>query len=104
MEFTEFNEDRDMKIPDLEVGMIFSSAAVFRAALREHSILNVTDFKFIKNEEDKVTAKCKNDCIELVHDLLFYCSYMCCVVFPCKLLFHILKFLLSKNKNEIHVR
>ncbi|KAG5533219.1 hypothetical protein RHGRI_027431 [Rhododendron griersonianum] len=71
MEFTEFSEDRDMERPQLEKGMLFANAGVFRAALRQHAILNGTEFKFLKNEGHRVTAKCKNDCGWRIHASYF---------------------------------
>lgn len=75
IEFPEFNEDTDMDRPDLKVGMMFSSGKVFRAALREHAIRNGTDFKFLKNEGNRVTVKCKNDCGWRLHASLFQDNY-----------------------------
>lgn len=71
LDYPEFNEERDMGKPELKLGMLFSSAAVFRAALREHSIRNGTDFKFKKNDGDRVTAVCKNECGWKVHASFF---------------------------------
>lgn len=70
-EFPEFNEDTDMEHPDFEVGTMFSSGKVFRAALREHAIRNGTDFVFLKNEGNRVTVKCKNDCGWRLHASFF---------------------------------
>lgn len=66
-DFPEFFEDRHMDDPDLQVGTMFASAAVFRAALRKHTILNGTDFEFKKNDGDRVTAICKNKCGWRIH-------------------------------------
>ncbi|KAG5533218.1 hypothetical protein RHGRI_027431 [Rhododendron griersonianum] len=66
-----FSEDRDMERPQLEKGMLFANAGVFRAALRQHAILNGTEFKFLKNEGHRVTAKCKNDCGWRIHASYF---------------------------------
>ncbi|KAF7136514.1 hypothetical protein RHSIM_Rhsim08G0179400 [Rhododendron simsii] len=66
-DFPEFFEDRHMDDPDLQVGTMFASAAVFRAALRKHTILNGTDFEFKKNDGNRVTAICKNKCGWRIH-------------------------------------
>ena len=47
IEFPEFIEEKDMEKAELKLGMIFSSAAQFRAALRKHCIINRTDFRFL---------------------------------------------------------
>ncbi|KAK9287670.1 hypothetical protein L1049_016108 [Liquidambar formosana] len=54
--YLEFHEDRDMENPQLCLGQLFSSTAVFRAALREHCIKEGRDFRFKKNESTRVTA------------------------------------------------
>ncbi|KAH7841561.1 hypothetical protein Vadar_031482 [Vaccinium darrowii] len=60
VEFTEFFGDRDMERPHLEKGMLFANAIVFRTALRKHAIQIGREFRFLKNEGDKVTTICKN--------------------------------------------
>ncbi|KAK9267728.1 hypothetical protein L1049_010161 [Liquidambar formosana] len=54
--YPEFHEERDMENPQLCLGQIFSSAAIFRAALREHCIKEGRDFRFKKNESTRVTT------------------------------------------------
>ncbi|KAI8531764.1 hypothetical protein RHMOL_Rhmol11G0161000 [Rhododendron molle] len=71
IEFAEFFEDRDMERPDLELGMIFANATLFRAALRKHTIQNGTEFTFVKNDGDRVTAVCSNGCGWRVHASYF---------------------------------
>ncbi|KAH7849637.1 hypothetical protein Vadar_020780 [Vaccinium darrowii] len=56
VEFPEFFEDRYMERPHLEKGMIFANASIYRVALRKHAIPNGTEFRFLKNEGDRVTA------------------------------------------------
>ncbi|KAF7119302.1 hypothetical protein RHSIM_Rhsim13G0148900 [Rhododendron simsii] len=58
---------RHMNDPDLQVGTMFASAAVFRAVLRKHTILNGTNFEFKKNDGDRVTTICKNKCGWRIH-------------------------------------
>ncbi|KAL3516539.1 hypothetical protein ACH5RR_023441 [Cinchona calisaya] len=62
VEFPVFNEEKDMTNPILLLGMVFQNATVFRAALRENSINNGFDFKYVKNDGDRVTAICMDDC------------------------------------------
>lgn len=50
-----------MERPDLRDGMMFSSEKVFRAALRAHAIQNGTDSVLLKNGDNRVTVKCKNE-------------------------------------------
>ncbi|KAL3529236.1 hypothetical protein ACH5RR_008558 [Cinchona calisaya] len=56
--FPEFNEEKDMANPQIEVGRVFSTVEVYRRALRMFSIENGFELKFIKNNPDKVTAIC----------------------------------------------
>ena len=60
--YPEFVEERDMKNPKLQVGMIFSNVVVFRTFLREFHIKEGCGFKFIKNASSKVTVVCKDGC------------------------------------------
>ncbi|XP_012841115.1 PREDICTED: uncharacterized protein LOC105961430 [Erythranthe guttata] len=62
-----FDEVEDMKNPKLRLGMIFKDAATFRKALREHSIKKGYNFEFLKNEGDRVTVKCVDECPFRVH-------------------------------------
>ncbi|KAK9290668.1 hypothetical protein L1049_008841 [Liquidambar formosana] len=55
--YLEFNEGRDMQRLKLEVGMKYSSATAFRDCLREHCIRNSYDFRFVRNDGDRVTAR-----------------------------------------------
>ncbi|KAF7136494.1 hypothetical protein RHSIM_Rhsim08G0180300 [Rhododendron simsii] len=56
VEFSKFLEDRDMERLDLKKGMMFANATVFKAALRKHALQNGTEFVFLKNEGDRVSA------------------------------------------------
>ncbi|KAL3537600.1 hypothetical protein ACH5RR_000966 [Cinchona calisaya] len=47
--------------------MIFKNGKVFRAALRENSIRDGYEFKFIKNDVDRVTVVCADDCPWRIH-------------------------------------
>ncbi|KAL3503527.1 hypothetical protein ACH5RR_037976 [Cinchona calisaya] len=60
--FREFNKERDMQNPDIVVGLIFPNSTVHIAALRLFSIRNDFELKFIKNDPDKVIAKCLDAC------------------------------------------
>ncbi|KAI3458545.1 hypothetical protein Pfo_015208 [Paulownia fortunei] len=62
-----FNEAKDMENPKLRLGMIYKDATIFKTALREYSIKKGYDFKFIKNESDRITVVCADDCPFRVH-------------------------------------
>jgi MULE transposase domain/MuDR family transposase len=58
-----FNEQLDFGIPiKIYLGMKFSSPAVFRKALKAFHVSNGCDYKFVKNDGQKESAKCKSDC------------------------------------------
>ncbi|CAL8998312.1 unnamed protein product [Prunus brigantina] len=59
----EFNAATDMADPKFEIGMLFSDCKVFRAAVREYSILQNRDVMFIRNAALKLKAVCGDpDC------------------------------------------
>ncbi|KAL3522551.1 hypothetical protein ACH5RR_015385 [Cinchona calisaya] len=60
--FREFNEERDMMNPKIEIGLIFSTVHVYRKALRMYSILKGFELKFKKNDSNKVSAICRRKC------------------------------------------
>ncbi|CAB4269699.1 unnamed protein product [Prunus armeniaca] len=55
-DWPEFNAATDMAYPNFEIGMLFSYCKVFRAAVREYSILQNRDVVFIRNEALKLKA------------------------------------------------
>ncbi|CAB4279000.1 unnamed protein product [Prunus armeniaca] len=58
-----FNAAADMEDPKFEIGMLFTDCKVFRAAVREYSILQNRDVVFIRNEALKLKAVCgDSDC------------------------------------------
>ncbi|CAB4313346.1 unnamed protein product [Prunus armeniaca] len=58
-----FNAATDMVDPKFEIGILFSDCKVFRAAVREYSILQNKDVVFIRNEALKLKAVCGDpDC------------------------------------------
>ena len=54
--FPVFDAKKDMSNPVLKLGMKFTDGKLFRAALRENSIRNGYEFKFNKNDSNKVTV------------------------------------------------
>ena len=58
----EFNEQTDMRKPELVIGTKFSNSKVFREALREYVVNKPVDIKFKLNEKTKISVHCKNDC------------------------------------------
>uniref|UniRef100_A0A2N9GDS7 Uncharacterized protein n=1 Tax=Fagus sylvatica TaxID=28930 RepID=A0A2N9GDS7_FAGSY len=57
----EFNQQTDMRKPDLVLGMKFPNSRVFREALREYVVNKAVDIKFKLNEKTKISVHCKND-------------------------------------------
>ena len=58
----EFNQQTDMRKPNLVLGMKFPNLRVFREALREYVVNKAVDIKFKLNEKTKIFVHCKNDC------------------------------------------
>ncbi|KAL0401262.1 UNVERIFIED_CONTAM: hypothetical protein Slati_4156100 [Sesamum latifolium] len=56
-----FKEDSNMKIMQLTIGLKFKSAQQFRETLRDYCVRNGFDLHYIRNENARITAKCKND-------------------------------------------
>ena len=54
--FQEFREDTDMADPKFKLGMVFSSGAVFKNAVREYSIKAGKELKFKVNDRQVVMA------------------------------------------------
>ncbi|XP_028103349.1 uncharacterized protein LOC114302516 [Camellia sinensis] len=65
--FAEFNEDVDMVKPKLKVGMKFKNAQVFRNALKEWQVHQRYDLKWVRNENKRITAMCKQECGFRIH-------------------------------------
>ncbi|KAL3529703.1 hypothetical protein ACH5RR_009025 [Cinchona calisaya] len=65
--FPVFDEKRDMDNPKLKLGMIFKDVKVFRAALRENSIKEGYEFRFVKNDGNRVTVVCDDECPFRIH-------------------------------------
>ncbi|KAL3498461.1 hypothetical protein ACH5RR_041193 [Cinchona calisaya] len=65
--FPEFNEEKDIANPQIEVGLVFSTVEVYRRALRMFSIKKGFELKFIKNDPDKVIAICIRNCGWRIH-------------------------------------
>nr|XP_019710942.1 uncharacterized protein LOC109506727 [Elaeis guineensis] len=65
--FSEFRAETNMQNPQFEVGMLFTSMAEFRQAVREYSIKNRYILRMVKNEKDKVRAICKEGCPWLIY-------------------------------------
>ncbi|KAL6529363.1 hypothetical protein OROGR_014986 [Orobanche gracilis] len=55
-----FNPKLDMVNPSFEVGQCFEDGKTFRAAVRELAIKLARDIRFVKNDKDRIRAKCKN--------------------------------------------
>ena len=51
--YPEFNPKVDMRNPIFKVGQVYSTATIFRDAVRAHSIKNRMAIKFDKNERKK---------------------------------------------------
>ncbi|XP_059639816.1 uncharacterized protein LOC132282226 [Cornus florida] len=57
-----FNVRRDLRIKKLQVGQKFGSAAEFREAVRDIVIKRKFDLTFVRNDGDRVTIICKQEC------------------------------------------
>ena len=64
---TYFNKDTGFKDPQLCKGMKFTSAYVFRKALREWAIKRGYTYVFNKNCTTRVSAICENKCGCRIH-------------------------------------
>ena len=60
--YLEFVSDTNMANPKFSVGLLFTCATEFRAAVRECAIKNGRNVKFVKNEKDKVRVVCSKGC------------------------------------------
>ena len=60
--YPEFNEYIDMENPQFRMGMVFSSAAVFREAVRQHAITQQRGIRLKKNHSDKIKWVCSDGC------------------------------------------
>ncbi|KAF7147202.1 hypothetical protein RHSIM_Rhsim03G0174600 [Rhododendron simsii] len=69
--YTVFNEKTEMDNPVFEVGMEFKTHDIFANAVKEYSIKHGKKIKFLKNDREKVRAKCEDGC-----DWLIYASYV----------------------------
>ncbi|KAL0391457.1 UNVERIFIED_CONTAM: hypothetical protein Slati_4530800 [Sesamum latifolium] len=67
VKFPEFDVQRNLKKSDLEVGLVFANAKLFRKVLRQHCVTRGFELTFEKNESKKVTACCKNKCGWRIH-------------------------------------
>ncbi|XP_012831102.1 PREDICTED: uncharacterized protein LOC105952133 [Erythranthe guttata] len=66
-QYEEFNEATGMKNPVLSVGLKFSTPQLFRKAMVRWNVLRGHAITYIKNENKKITAKCKQDCGWRIH-------------------------------------
>lgn len=69
--YTVFNEKTKMDNPVFEVGMEFKTHDLFANAVKKYSIIHGKKIKFLKNDREKVRAKCQDGC-----DWLIYASYV----------------------------
>ena len=72
LKYIRFNPATDMDDPKFNLGMIFSTADVVRNALRNYSIKNGRDHKYIVNKKFRSRAACKDPKC----DWLFFASKM----------------------------
>ena len=66
----EFNEEVDMRDPKFTIGMTFPSRDSFKRALKEYSILKHRAVKLVKNDKQRVRAKCVEGCSWIVFALM----------------------------------
>ncbi|KAL1559902.1 hypothetical protein AAHA92_10191 [Salvia divinorum] len=53
-----FNVEKDMKDPKFHHGMLFTNKEVLKQAIRQYSIVNKYNIKVVRDEKDRVNAKC----------------------------------------------
>ncbi|XP_062104108.1 uncharacterized protein LOC133815269 [Humulus lupulus] len=58
-QLTEFKADVDIEKPVFKLGLVFSSGAVFKQAVREYAIMNGKDISFKKNDPHRVRVVCR---------------------------------------------
>ena len=59
----DFNPEVDMNNPVFRIGMLFSTASIFRDAVKAHAVKNRRAMKFDFNDKNKIKASCKSpDC------------------------------------------
>ena len=71
VKYPQFNSKSDMVESKFKLGMLFKTAAKFRAAVRQHAIKWGKEIRFTKNEKCRVRAVCREGC-----DWLIYASSM----------------------------
>ena len=59
--FPQFNESSTFGAVHLEVGMEFATLSVFKEAVRDYTISNCREIKWVKNEPSRARAKCKKE-------------------------------------------
>ncbi|XP_058214991.1 uncharacterized protein LOC131326282 isoform X2 [Rhododendron vialii] len=62
IEYTQFDEVKDMANPEVVKGMMFKSVYEFRNFLKEYHVKIGSDFTYVKNDKDRVTVICKEKC------------------------------------------
>lgn len=55
-----FNAERDMKNPKFHHGMLFTNKEVLKQAIRQYGIVNKYNVKVVRDEKDRINAKCLN--------------------------------------------
>ena len=60
--YPKFNEQTDIRKPELVTSTKFSDSKVFREALREYVVNKPIDIKFKLNKKTKIYVHYKNDC------------------------------------------
>lgn len=70
--YPHFNEERDMKQPELRLGMQFTNVRVYREALKLFSIQNGFEFEYLRNDSDRVTVVFTGECGWRVHASLMH--------------------------------
>ncbi|KAG8363956.1 hypothetical protein BUALT_Bualt19G0076300 [Buddleja alternifolia] len=58
-EFTRFNPVTDLPDHKLVTGLLFTNVAEFKSVVRSHAITWQRDIKFVKNDDKRVRAKCR---------------------------------------------
>ncbi|PKI72488.1 hypothetical protein CRG98_007091 [Punica granatum] len=56
----EFRRERDLQDPKFVIGMLFGTTKELKDAVKQYRIVNKVNVVIVRNEKDRVNAKCKN--------------------------------------------
>ena len=66
-----FNKETEIMNPTFRMGIVFKSARLFREAIHHYWVKNGTNIRFVKNGNNKIRAKCKENCLWVLYASTF---------------------------------